>query len=162
MESDEPPRRQRVCCTSLEVDDKAGFGRRAEMAPQQIGNAKGKHEEKCLAVVIHFRRDIFRAGLRQDRLPPRCSTAIPGALHWVPRADAADERLSPGPAAVRDAESTRRQRSRGRSREQREKPVVSEADGKPEWSADAADRVAPGGANRDRQSLDRSGRGMAR
>src|SRR5262249_15452568 len=45
----------------------------------------------CLAVVIHFRRDIFRAGLRQDRLTPRCSTVIPGALHWVPRADAADE-----------------------------------------------------------------------
>src|SRR5262245_48927614 len=126
MESDEPPRRQRVCCTSLEVDDKAGFGRGAEMAPQQIGNAKGKHEEKCLAVVIHFRRDIFRAGLRQDRLPPRCSTAIPGALHCVPRADAADEWLSPGPAAVRDAESTWRQRSRSRSREQREEPVVSE------------------------------------
>src|SRR5215831_11669663 len=26
----------------------------------------------CLAVVIHLLRDIFRAGLRQDRLPPRC------------------------------------------------------------------------------------------
>src|SRR5215831_14127739 len=109
-----------------------------------------------MAVAIHFRRDMFRAGLRQDRLPPRCSTAIPGALHWLPRANAADEWVSPGPAAVCDAESTRRQRGRGRSWEQREEPVVSEADRKPERSADAAGRAAPGGANRDRQSLDRS------
>src|SRR5262249_15754442 len=143
MESDEPPRRQRVCCTSLEVDDKAGFGRGTGRAPGRSGMLRA-NEEKCLAVVIHFRRDIFRAGLRQDRLPPRCSTAIPGALHWVPWADAADERLSPGPAAGRDAKWTGRQRGRSRSREQREEPVVSEARRQPERSTDAAGRAAPG------------------
>src|SRR5262249_9989932 len=72
MDPDEPPRRQRVCCTSLEVDDKAGFGRGTGRAPGRLGMLRANMKKSAwlwlfisgeisfaqVSAKIDFRRDV--------------------------------------------------------------------------------------------------------
>src|SRR5262249_33882579 len=161
MESDEPPRRQRVCCTSLRVDDKAGFGRGTGRAPDRLGMLRANMKKSAwlwlfisgeisfaqVSAKIDFRRDV-QPLFREHCIGCHGPTQQMNGFRLDQRRYVMPNRLGANGAAVAPGNSAKSRlylKLAGNQNGPQMPPAVA----------------APGGANRDRQSLDRSGSGMA-